>query len=130
LLAPIRDGLFELVIGARSTRMDPGSLTATQRYGNVFATRLMNAIHHTVYTDLGPFRAITWRALLQIGMADPDYGWTIEMQIKASRHGIALREVDVQNHARIAGRSKVSGTVRGVVGAGNKIIRTILRYSR
>lgn len=128
LLAPILRGEADLVIGARPRLALPGSLTFPQRFGNVLASRLMNALHGARYTDLGPFRAIRWDALERIGMVDPDYGWTVEMQLKAARHHLRCVEVDVHNLHRTAGRSKVAGTVRGVWGAGTKIIGTILKY--
>lgn len=130
LVAPILSGEAELVIGSRARRADPGSLTFPQKFGNVLATRLLNLLFGTGYTDLGPFRAISWDALQRIGMVDRNYGWTVEMQIKAAKERLPVEEVDVSNKARIAGKSKVAGTVRGVVGAGYKIIWTILKYSK
>jgi glycosyltransferase involved in cell wall biosynthesis len=129
LLAPLLDGEAQLVIGSRPRRADAGSLTPPQRFGNVLACRLMNARWGTHYTDLGPFRAVRWDALERIGMVDRDYGWTVEMQVKAARLGLHLREVDVANRVRVAGRSKVSGTLKGVVFAGAKIIGTIARHA-
>jgi glycosyltransferase involved in cell wall biosynthesis len=128
VVAPLRAKECEMVIGARPRRADARSLTVPQRFGNVLACRLMNALFDMRYTDLGPFRSITWSALTLIDMQDPDYGWTVEMQLKAAQQKLAVREVDVANHRRIAGKSKVSGTVKGVYGAGTKIIGTILRY--
>lgn len=128
LVSPIARGELDLVIGARGRRGDPGALTFPQHFGNVLASRMMNALYGMRSTDLGPYRAIAWPALERLRMQDPNYGWTVEMQIKAAKHGLRVGEVDVQNHARTAGRSKVSGTVRGVVGAGVKIIGTILKY--
>jgi glycosyltransferase involved in cell wall biosynthesis len=128
LIAPIADGEAELVIGSRPRLAVPGSLTVPQIVGNVLASRLLGWIYGAHCTDLGPFRAISWNALMAIGMCDPDYGWTVEMQIKAAKHRIPVREIDVQNRARRAGRSKVGGTVRGVVGASYKIISTIVKY--
>ena len=128
LTAPIERAECDLVIGARSRTADPGSLTFPQRFGNVLASRLINQLYGMHYTDLGPYRAISWSALERIAMEDPNYGWTVEMQIKAAKLGLRIREVDVANYARTAGKSKVSGTVKGVAGAGHKIIRTILRY--
>jgi glycosyltransferase involved in cell wall biosynthesis len=128
LVAPIVSGEAELVIGSRERRADKGSLTLPQRFGNVLASRMMNVLYGMHYTDLGPFRAIAWPALARIDMRDRDYGWTVEMQVKAAKRGVRVREVDVRNKARIAGRSKVAGTIRGVVGAGYKIVWTILRY--
>lgn len=103
-------------------------MTFPQRFGNRLACSLMRPVAQVAYADLGPFRALRWEALSRLGMEDPNYGWTVEMQLKAVRHGLRIREVVVRNHARIGGRSKVSGTVKGVVGAGYKIIGTILRY--
>ena len=117
-----------MVIGSRARRADPGSLTFPQRFGNVLATRLLWILYGMHYTDLGPFRAITWEALERIEMVDRNYGWTVEMQIKAAKKRVAVQEVDVSNRLRLAGRSKVAGTIRGVTGAGYKIIYTILKY--
>ncbi len=128
LIAPILDRRAELVIGSRAERSEPGSLTFPQRFGNVLATRLLGVLYGAHYTDLGPFRAIGWGALQRLGMADRDYGWTVEMQIKAAKQHLSVQEIDVSNKPRIAGRSKVAGTVRGVAGAGYKIIYTILKY--
>jgi glycosyltransferase involved in cell wall biosynthesis len=128
LIKPIQDGDAELVIGSRKRFADPDSLTFPQRFGNDLATFLLRRIYRMSYTDLGPFRAITWDALERIGMVDEDYGWTVEMQIKAAKLQVPVREVDVHNKGRIAGKSKVAGTVRGVVGAGYKILWTIFRY--
>ena len=128
LVAPIERGEAELVIGSRKRRADPGSLTVPQRFGNELAVFLLKRIYRVSYTDLGPFRAIRWSALQRLEMEDPNYGWTVEMQVKAAKLGISFREVDVLNRSRIAGESKVAGTVRGVVGAGYKIVWTLLRY--
>jgi hypothetical protein len=89
----------------------------------------MNLLIGTKATDLGPFRAITRSALLQLGMEDRDFGWTVEMQVKAKRLGLRVREVPVDYRPRL-GRSKVSGTVSGTMRAGAKILRTILRHAR
>ncbi|MBI4821970.1 MAG: glycosyltransferase family 2 protein [Deltaproteobacteria bacterium] len=128
LLAPILSGECDLVVGARPRLADPQSLTVPQRFGNVFACKLMRLVHGGHFTDLGPFRAIRWSALERLEMQDPTYGWTVEMQLKALKHHVPSREVDVRNHVRVAGRSKVSGTMRGVIGAGTKIVGTVLRY--
>ena len=128
LVAPILAGTAELVIGARPRRADPGSLTLPQRFGNLLATRMLRHYFGAHFTDLGPFRAIRWDSLERIRMADPDFGWTVEMQVKAAKASLRMREVDVANRARIAGKSKVSGTLEGVYGAGTKIIGTILQH--
>jgi glycosyltransferase involved in cell wall biosynthesis len=129
LIAPIETGHADLVIGSRSRYADPGSLTIPQAFGNRLATTLMRLMHGIRTSDLGPYRAIAWEPLLKLEMIDRSYGWTVEMQLKADKRGLRVSEVDVHNHRRIAGRSKIAGTVRGVVGAGIKIIGTILRYS-
>lgn len=128
LLAPIVEGRAELVIGSRTRRALPGSMSPPQRFGNALASRMMRVLYGAATTDLGPFRAVSWRALERIGMTDRDYGWTVEMQVKAAKLGLRVVEVDVANLARRAGRSKVGGTVRGVAGASYKIIATLLRY--
>ncbi len=127
LLAPLTDGGADLVIGSRTLgRAEPGALTAPQRFGNRLAAFLLRAWFGTTTTDLGPFRAVRWSALERLSMRDPDYGWTVEMQAKAAKRGLVVVEVPVSYRQRI-GRSKISGTVRGVVGAGVKILTTIVR---
>jgi len=127
LLAPLVAGRADLAIGSRALgRAEPGSLTMPQRFGNRLAAFLLRALFGATTTDLGPFRAIRWSALERLAMRDPDYGWTVEMQAKAAKRGLAVVEVPVSYHRRI-GRSKISGTVRGVIGAGVKILATIAR---
>lgn len=128
LLEPLFLARADLVIGARTARATPGSLTFPQRFGNRLATALMNRLYGARFSDLGPYRAIRWSALERLGMEDRNYGWTIEMQLKAIRRGLVAVEVDVANRVRIAGRSKVAGTARGVVGAGTKILWSLWRY--
>jgi glycosyltransferase involved in cell wall biosynthesis len=128
LLEPLLKGYADFVIGARSRPEDRSAMSFPQRFGNRLACTLMRPVAHVAYQDLGPYRAIRWSALERLGMCDPNYGWTVEMQLKAVKAGLRVREVLVRNHARIGGQSKVSGTVKGVVGAGYKIIFTILRY--
>jgi rSAM/selenodomain-associated transferase 2/rSAM/selenodomain-associated transferase 1 len=127
LVDPIATGEVDLVIGSRVLgRCEAGALTPQQRFGNGLACALIRFFWRTPYTDLGPFRAIGSRALQRLRMADRDYGWTVEMQIKAAALGLRVREVPVRYRRRI-GTSKISGTLRGVVGAGTKILSTILR---
>lgn len=129
LLAPLERGA-ELVIGSRTLgRRERFSLTPQQRVGNAIACALLRTLYGARYTDLGPFRAITWRALSRLGMRDPDYGWTVEMQIKAARLGVPHAEVPVSYRRRV-GRSKVSGTLRGTVFASVTILRLLARYTR
>jgi hypothetical protein len=125
LIEPIASGRADLVIGSRVIGgAEPGSLTVAQRFGNRLATRLLRVLHGAAYTDLGPFRAIRWSALETLGMRDPDFGWTVEMQIRAARRGLRHVEVPVSYRRRI-GRSKISGTVVGTVRAGAKILGVI-----
>jgi hypothetical protein len=102
-------------------------MTPQQIFGNWLATRLMRVFYGAKYTDLGPFRAIKFEQLLKLGMQDKTYGWTIEMQIKAVKHKLKITEVPVNYKKRI-GFSKVSGTVKGTVMAGIKIIFAIFKY--
>lgn len=128
IVAPIIKDDFDMVIGSRSRgQREKGSMTIPQVFGNWLATGLMKVIYKTEYTDLGPFRAIRWEKLKALGMMDQNYGWTIEMQIKAAKVGLKTTEVPVDYRKRI-GISKVSGTVKGVFGAGYKILWTIWRY--
>lgn len=128
LIRPIQEGKADLVIGSRALgKRQQGSMTIPQRYGNWLATRLMAYLYGVKFTDLGPFRAARWSKLSVLGMQDQNYGWTIEMQIKAAKAGWKLAEVPVDYRRRI-GISKVSGTLKGVIGAGYKILWTIWRY--
>ena len=130
LVGPIERGEAEMVLGSRVLgERDQWALSFQQRFGNWLATRLMQLLLGARYTDLGPFRAIRRETLERLGMRDQDYGWTIEMQIKAHRAGLRIVEVPVRYRRRRAGQSKISGTLRGTVGAGVKIIWTILRYA-
>ena len=122
LLAPIEAGRADLVIGSRTLgTAEPGALTLQQRLGNRIASAWLRNRFGQPATDLGPFRAIRRESLQRLSMSDTDYGWTIEMQIAAARLGLRYAEVPVLYRRRI-GRSKVSGTVRGAVGAGIKIL--------
>ncbi|TQV80638.1 glycosyltransferase family 2 protein [Denitrobaculum tricleocarpae] len=126
LVDPIVSGLAELVIGSRTLRSNPrDSLTPQQRAGNSLACALIRLIWRTRYTDLGPFRAISRAALDQLDLRDRDFGWTVEMQIKASQRQLKIREVPVSYRRRI-GQSKISGTLKGTILAGTKIIYVIL----
>jgi len=124
LLAPIEAGLADLVIGSP----ERGSLTPQQRAGNALACAILERVYGAEYSDLGPFRAIRWRALERLGMRDRNYGWTVEMQIRAARRGVPHAEVPVSYRRRI-GESKVSGTVRGTLGASRKILWTLARHA-
>lgn len=125
LVDPILDGKVEMVIGSRALGdAERGALTPQARFGNWLACRLIRLFWKVRFTDLGPFRAIRFQTLLALNMRDPNYGWTVEMQIKAAQNGIPSLEVPVRYRKRI-GKSKVSGTLRGVIGAGTKILSTI-----
>ena len=129
LVAPIERGEADLVIGSRLLgKREPDSLSPQQQLGNRLATRLLRLFYGARYTDLGPFRAIRRDALERLGMRDPNFGWTIEMQIKAHRQRLRGVEVPVRHRRRRGGKSKISGSVIGSILAGGKIIWTILRY--
>jgi len=128
LVSPIIKEDYDMVIGSRAKgRRERGSMTPPQVFGNWLSTFLMKKIYKVSYSDLGPFRAIKWQKLLDMGMEDQSYGWTIEMQIKAAKKGYKTTEVPVDYRQRI-GLSKISGTVKGVFGAGYKILWTIWTY--
>jgi glycosyltransferase involved in cell wall biosynthesis len=127
LLAPILDGSAEFVIGSRTLGgAEPGSMTPAQRLGNRLASALLRVLYGAPTTDLGPFRAIRWDALRSLDMRDRDFGWTVEMQVKAARRGLRTREIPVRYRRRAGlAPSKISGTVRGTLLAGAKILGTI-----
>jgi glycosyltransferase involved in cell wall biosynthesis len=126
LLDAIEQGA-DLVIGSRNLGgAERGALMPVARFGNWLSTRLIDRFWGVTFTDLGPFRAIRWQALEQLEMVDRDFGWTVEMQVRAAARGLVCREVGVRYRARI-GQSKVSGTVRGSYRAGKKILYVIAR---
>jgi len=128
LTLPIIDDQADLVIGSRSLgKKERGSMTPQQVFGNWLATFLIKLFYRVKYTDLGPFRAIRYESLLTINMQDRTYGWTVEMQLKAAKLNLRTKDVAVDYRQRI-GVSKVSGTLRGTIGAGYKIIYTIFKY--
>lgn len=127
LVDPIAEGRADFVLGNRVCEdRDDQPMTGPQRAGNRLACWLINGIWRVRYSDLGPFRAIRRSALLRLNMRDRNFGWTVEMQIEAARHGLRVEEVHTSYRRRI-GRSKISGTVRGAVGAGAKILFVIFR---
>jgi len=128
VLGPIVAGDADLVIGSR-VDVDRGALTPQQRFGNWLAVRLIAAIYGHRYADLGPFRAIRRELLDRIGMRDRRYGWTVEMQVRALQLGARVTEVPVSAKKRV-GKSKISGTVTGVIKAGFWIVYTIVKYAR
>jgi glycosyltransferase involved in cell wall biosynthesis len=128
LVAPLLAGDADLVIGSRTLgRRERGALLPQARAGNLVACLLIRLFYGHRFTDLGPFRAIRWEALERLGMADPDFGWTAEMQVKAVRHGLRCAEVPVSYRRRV-GVSKITGTVSGTLRAGYKILWTVARH--
>ncbi len=128
LVDPIQKGEADLVIGSRSLgKHEKDALPAHAAFGNRLASSLIWWLFRFRYTDLGPFRAIRYEALQKLGMVDQTFGWTVEMQIKAVRKNLRIREVPVSYRKRI-GESKISGTLSGSIKAGSKIIWTILKY--
>jgi len=126
VVGPILNDEKDLVIGSRTLdSLEPGAMTIPQRFGNWLAPFLIQVLYGYRFTDLGPFRAIRWEKLMELHMRDPNYGWTVEMQIKAAQLGLRCAEVPVRYRKRAAGKSKVSGTLKGVVLAGWKIISLI-----
>jgi glycosyltransferase involved in cell wall biosynthesis len=127
LIDPILESDFDLVIGSRALGIrEPGSMLFQQIAGNWLATALIKLFYNAHFTDLGPFRAIQWKALQQIDMKDKTFGWTVEMQVKAAKHKLKFTEVAV-NYRRRIGVSKVSGTIYGTIMAGYKIVLTIFK---
>jgi glycosyltransferase involved in cell wall biosynthesis len=123
VIDPIADERCAIVIGSRVLgNADPGALTPVQRFGNALTCRLVWWFFRVRYTDLGPFRAITAGALRALEMCDPDFGWTIEMQVKAAQRKMSVVEVPVSRAVRQAGVSKVSGSLSGSWRAGVRIL--------
>ena len=128
LVQPIIDNKVDFVVGARvKEKREEGSLTPQQIFGNWLACYLMRLLFKSEFTDLGPFRAIRWETLEALEMGDKTYGWTVEMQLKALRQKIPYQEIPVSYKKRI-GVSKVSGTVKGTIFAGAKIIGWIFKH--
>lgn len=129
LVAPIINEGYDFVVGARDVSLrEKGSMTPQQVFGNWLATTLMRWFYGGRFTDLGPFRAIRYPKLLELDMEDKTYGWTVEMQLKALKRKLKYTEVPVRYKKRI-GTSKVSGTVKGTIFAGAKILGWIFKYS-
>jgi len=129
LVKPIIDDDIDFVIGARVKHLrEANSMTPQQIFGNWLATSLMKLMFNVRFTDLGPFRAIKYQKLMELGMTDKTYGWTVEMQLKSIKQNLTYIEVPVKYKKRI-GASKVSGTVKGTIFAGFKILGWIFKYS-
>lgn len=127
LVLPIENGNADFVIGSRlKGYAEPGALLPQARFGNSLATTLIKWIYGYYFTDLGPFRAIKWHKLLALGMRDEDFGWTVEMQVKAAKKKMKCKEVPVSYRKRV-GVSKVTGTLKGTFSAGYKILYTIVK---
>ena len=128
LVDPLLNEQADFVIGSRILKPQPrGALLPQAIFGNKLACLLMRLFFAQRYTDLGPFRAIRWQSLQKLDMSDPNFGWTVEMQIKAARHRLRIIEVPVSYRPRI-GYSKITGTLRGTLAAGYKILLTIFRH--
>lgn len=129
LVQPIIEDDFDFVVGARVKSLrEKGAMTFPQRFGNALATKLMHIIYGANFSDLGPFRAIKYNKLLALNMQDKTYGWTVEMQLKALKHKLKYTEIPVKYRNRI-GQSKVSGTLKGAVMAGIKILSWVFKYA-
>ncbi len=128
LVQPILDGRADMVIGSRVLgKREKGSMTVQQVFGNWLATKLLKLFFDAPFTDLGPFRAIRFTSLLALQMQDRTYGWTVEMQVKAAKQKLRFTEVPVRYRRRI-GVSKISGTLKGTIMAGYKILYTLFKY--
>lgn len=128
LIEPLAAGEADLVLGSRMLLPESrAALLPQARFGNWLATWLIRRLWGVRFTDLGPFRAIRWDALEAVGMRDPDFGWTVELQIKAARRGLRALEVPVRYRRRV-GVSKITGTLKGTFAAGTKILTTIGRH--
>ena len=129
IIQPILDKDIDFVIGTRTKHLrEPGSMTMPQIFGNWLATNLMRVMFKSTFTDLGPFRAIKYDKLLALNMEDKTYGWTVEMQLKVLKQAFSYVEIPVNYRNRI-GISKVSGTIKGAILAGVKILGWIFKYS-
>ncbi len=129
IIAPIHQENIDFVLGARVKKLrEPGAMTPQQIFGNWLATFLMRVLFNAKFTDLGPFRAMKYHKLLQLNMEDKTYGWTVEMQLKVLKQKMTYKEIPVKYRNRI-GFSKVSGTVKGSIMAGIKILGWIFKYS-
>lgn len=129
IVSPILIEDIDFVIGARVKKLrEKGSMTFPQIFGNWLSTRLMNILYGSNFSDLGPFRAIKYDVLKKLNMEDTTYGWTVEMQLKVLKNKFSYTEIPVRYRNRI-GTSKVSGTLKGVIFAGIKILGWIFKYS-
>ncbi len=131
LIAPVREGRADFVIGSRTLgEREPGSMNNQQIFAGHLAGLLMRGLYRVRYTDMCPFRAIRRDALATLGMKEETYGWNLEMQMRAAQKGLRILEIPVAHRCRTGGVSKVSGTWRGTLVAGWKIVTTFLRIAR
>jgi len=127
LIKPIITRNVDMVIGSRALgEMQSGAMMPQQIFGNWLATTLIRIIYGYEFTDLGPFRALKYSVLEEMGMEDKTFGWTVEMQVKAAKMKLKTTEIPVKYRKRI-GKSKVSGTIKGTILAGHKILWTIFK---
>jgi len=130
IVSPILADEADLVLGSRPRgHIASGAMPPQQRFGNWLASRLMNQLYGLSVTDLGPYRAIRRSLLETLDMREMTYGWPTEMMVKAARRGARIVEVPVSFHNRQAGRSKISGTLRGTILAAWYILGVTLRYA-
>ncbi len=130
LIAPIERDLADFVLADRTRTATPGALPPHQRLGNWLATRLIRLVSGHAYRDMAPFRAIRWTSLVTLAMEDPSWGWNVEMQLKAVRKNLRILEISLPYAKRVAGRSKISGTVRGTLSAGARILWAVRYYRK
>lgn len=126
LIAPVAAGELDFVLGERIP-VESSALSFQQRFGHILATGLIRLFWKHRYRDLGPMRVISWLSLESLSMTDQDFGWTVEMQVRAVRKGLKIKEIRVPYHLRTAGRSKISRTVSGTLKAGITILWIIAR---
>ncbi len=130
IVKPIITQDIDMVIGSRALGVaEAGSMTLPQIFGNWLSAKLLRLLYGYRFTDLGPFRAIKYTALMRLNMADLNYGWTVEMQVKAAKLGLRCTEVPVKYRRRSLGVSKVSGSIVGSIKAGYKILWVIFKYA-
>jgi len=128
LVDPIARDEADLVLSDRTASAEPGALNFPQRFGNRLATTLIGWSSGHKYADMGPFRAIRWTSLQQLGMEDPTWGWNVEMQLKAVQRNLRILEVPLPYRARVRGRSKISGSLSGALRAGVRILYAFQKY--
>jgi glycosyltransferase involved in cell wall biosynthesis len=130
LLDPIAAGKFDFVIGSRTRgQREPGSMNFQQVFSGRIVGALLRLLYGVRYSDMCPFRAIRRDALAKLDMREQTYGWNLEMQMKAARAGLRILEIPVNHRRRTGGESKVSGTLRGTLMAGTRILATLIRVA-